>query len=156
NEPTAAAIAYGYQVGFLDQTGRAQSAKPLRVLVYDLGGGTFDVTIVEIQGTSFKALATDGDVSLGGKDWDDKLVEMAADAFIKVHREDPRTHPASLLDLFLAAELAKKTLSERPKATLYVNHLGTRLKLEITRQEFEDATATLLGRTRTTTEIVVR
>ncbi len=61
NEPTAAAIAYGYQLGFLDPAGKSTINKPLRVLVYDLGGGTFDVTIVEIQGNSFKALATDGD-----------------------------------------------------------------------------------------------
>jgi molecular chaperone DnaK len=156
NEPTAAAICYGYQLGFLDRAGRKAADKPLRVLVYDLGGGTFDVTIVEIQGTSFKALATDGDVALGGKDWDEKLVDIAAEAFIKEHREDPRTNPASAQDLGFAAEVAKKTLSERPKATLYVNHLGTRSKVEINRQQFEEATAHLLGRTRTTTEIVVR
>src|SRR5262249_50114492 len=155
NEPTAAAITYGYQLGFLDRGGRT-GGKPLRVLVYDLGGGTFDVTIVEIQGTSFKALATDGDVSLGGKDWDEKLVDIAAEAFIHEHREDPRANPASAQDLWFAAETAKKTLSERPKATIYVNHLGTRAKVEVTRQQFDEATAHLLGRTRTTTEIVVR
>src|SRR5262249_58785927 len=103
NEPTAAAICYGYQLGFLDRTRRTPTGKPLRVLVYDLGGGTFDVTIVEIQGTSFKALATDGDVSLGGKDWDEKLVDIAAAAFIQEHREDPRTNPASAQDLWFAA-----------------------------------------------------
>ncbi len=155
NEPTAAAIAYGYQLGFLDPTGKTAN-KPLRVLVYDLGGGTFDVTIVEILGNAFKAIATDGDVALGGKDWDKVLIDIAAERFVQAHREDPRENPASLQDLWLAAETAKKTLSERPKAALIVNHLGTRLKVDITRQEFEDATAALLGRTRTTTEIVVR
>ncbi|MCI0379844.1 MAG: Hsp70 family protein [Gemmataceae bacterium] len=156
NEPTAAAIAYGNQLGFLDPTGKSVSNKPLRVLVYDLGGGTFDVTIVEIQGTSFKAIATDGDVALGGKDWDEIIVNYAAEQFIHEHREDPRTNPASLQELWMNAETAKKTLSERPKATMYVNHLGTRMKVDIARGQFEEATAPLLGRTRTTTEIVVR
>lgn len=156
NEPTAAAIAYGYQLGFLDPTGKSKVSKPLRVLVYDLGGGTFDVTIVEIQGTSFKAIATDGDVALGGKDWDEKLIEIAADQFVTQHREDPRQNPISLQEMWLAAELCKKTLTERPKAAMFVNHLGTRMKIDISREQFEDATAALLGRTRTTTEIVVR
>jgi molecular chaperone DnaK len=157
NEPTVAAIAYGYQEGFLDPTRPAPAgARPLRVLVYDLGGGTFDVTIVEISGRSFRAVATDGDVNLGGKDWDEKLVEFAAEEFCRQHREDPRHHPASLQDLWINAETAKKTLSERPKAALYVNHLGTRVKVDITRRQFEEATAALLGRTRTTCAIVVR
>jgi molecular chaperone DnaK len=156
NEPTAAAIAYGYQLGFLDPSGKTKADKSLRVLVYDLGGGTFDVTIVEIQGTSFKAVATDGDVALGGKDWDEKLIEIAAEQFIHQHREDPRQNPVSHQEMWLAAETCKKTLTERPKAAMFVNHLGTRMKVEITREQFEDATAALLGRTRTTTEIVVR
>jgi molecular chaperone DnaK len=156
NEPTAAAIAYGYQLGFLDPKGNTPKDQPLRVLVYDLGGGTFDVTIVEIQGRSFKALATDGDVCLGGKDWDEKLIGIAAEQFKAQYREDPRDNPVSLQELWLAAETAKKTLTERPKAAIYVNHLGSRLKVDVTRAQFEEATAALLGRTRTTTEIVVR
>ena len=156
NEPTAAAIAYGHQIGFLDPKSLSSEGKPLRVLVYDLGGGTFDVTIVEIQGKSFRAIATDGDVALGGKDWDEVLVDIAAQRFIDAHREDPRQNPVSRQDLWLSAELAKKTLSERPKASIFVNHLGARLKVEISRAEFEEATAPLLGRSRTTTEIVVR
>jgi molecular chaperone DnaK len=156
NEPTAAAIAYGHQIGFLDRTGRLTGNRPLRVLVYDLGGGTFDVTLMEIRQGDFKALATDGDVNLGGKDWDDRLVEIAAERFRQQHREDPRDHPVSLQELRLAAEAAKRTLTERQRAVLYVNHLGSRLKVELTREEFENATAALLERTRMTTELVVR
>jgi molecular chaperone DnaK len=156
NEPTAAAIAYGYQLGFLDRRGQSTAGRPLRVLVYDLGGGTFDVTIMEIQGTSFKALATDGDVSLGGKDWDEKLIEFASETVRRVLGQDPRDDPAVLQELWIAVETAKKTLTERPKAALFVNHLGKRLKVEVTREQFEEATEALLGRTRTTTEIVVR
>jgi molecular chaperone DnaK len=156
NEPTAAAIAYGYQLGFLDRSCRVAADRPLRVLVFDLGGGTFDVTIVELAGQSFKALATDGDVTLGGKDWDEKLIEIAAERFRHQFREDPRENPVSHQELGLAAEAAKRTLTERPKAALFVHHLGSRLKVEIAREEFEEATAALLERTRLTTEIVVR
>jgi molecular chaperone DnaK len=156
NEPTAAAIAYGYSLGFLDRHCKAQMDKPIRVLVYDLGGGTFDVTIVEIQGQHFKALATDGDVCLGGKDWDEKLIEIAAQRFRQQTREDPRDNPVSAQELWLAAESAKRTLTERKKASIFVNHLGTRLKVEVSREEFEDSTAPLLERTRLTSELVVR
>jgi len=128
----------------------------LRVLVYDLGGGTFDVTIMEIKGQEFKALATDGDVCLGGKDWDEELIKLAAERFVHQFREDPRDNPVSLQELRLAAEAAKRSLTERMKATLFVNHLGSRLKVEITREEFEEATAALLERTRLTAELVAR
>jgi molecular chaperone DnaK len=156
NEPTAAAIAFGYQLGFLDRAGQTAEGQTLRVLVYDLGGGTFDVTILEIHGKAFKALATDGDVGLGGKDWDDQLVELAAERFRQQYREDPRSNPLSLQELRLAAESAKRTLTERSRATLYINHLGSRLKIEISREEFEEATAPLVERTRMTCELVVR
>jgi molecular chaperone DnaK len=154
NEPTAAALAYGAKLGLLDADGTLRDQRTLTVLVYDLGGGTFDVTIVAIQGPSFRAIATDGDVFLGGKDWDEALVDLAAEDFRRRFREDPRTNPQSLQDLFLAAEACKKTLSGRPKATLVVRHLGLRHKVEVTREGFEEATLALLGRTRTTTEIV--
>ncbi len=71
NEPTAAAVAFGFQQGFLNAAGSTD--EPRRVLVYDLGGGTFDVTVMEIRGSEFLALATDGDVALGGYDWDQRL-----------------------------------------------------------------------------------
>lgn len=156
NEPTAAAVAYGYQLGFLDPSKTSEDSDTIRALIYDLGGGTFDVTILEIQGNSFKAIATDGDVRLGGKDWDEKIIDIAAQKFVLEHREDPRTNPTSLQELVIAAESAKKTLSERQRATLYISHLGTRMKMDITREEFENATAALLNRTRQTTDLVLR
>ncbi len=154
NEPTAAAIAFGYQEGFLARGGPA-GGKPTRLLVYDLGGGTFDVTVMEVGGDNFRAVATDGDVQLGGRDWDEKLVNLAAERFIAEHREDPRTNPESLYDLYRASEQAKRTLSERDRATLVVTHVGTRFKTTVTREEFEEATRPLLERTRATTEIVL-
>jgi molecular chaperone DnaK len=156
NEPTAAAIAYGYHLGFLDATGKLPSDKPLRVLVFDLGGGTFDVTIVEIQGTAFKALATDGDVHLGGRDWDEQLIQLVTERFKRTLREDPRDNPFTMQELWLSAESAKRTLTERKKATIHINHLGMRLKHDVSREEFETATAALLERTRLTTELVLQ
>jgi molecular chaperone DnaK len=156
NEPTAAAIAYGYQLGFLDRQGQVAGDQPVRVLVFDLGGGTFDVTILDIRGTAFKALATDGDIYLGGKDWDEKLIELAAERFRAEFGSDPRQDPAAAQELWVAVESAKRTLSERPRAPVYLNLAGRRLKVELTRDEFEAATTSLLGRTQTTTEIVLR
>lgn len=155
NEPTAAAIAYGFQEGFLDREGRVRGDQPLRALVYDLGGGTFDVTVVEMANRSFKALATDGDVRLGGKEWDEKLVDLAAEKFRALTGQDPRQDPESRQELWLAAEAAKRTLSQLVKATLVVNCRGQRQRVEITRRELEEATHPLLLRTRTTTELVV-
>jgi molecular chaperone DnaK len=156
NEPTAAAIAYGHSLGFLNPDCRLANDRSMRILVFDLGGGTFDVTILEIKGKHFRALATDGDVYLGGKDWDEKLVDLAAERFRSHFREDPRENPVSRQELWHSAEVAKRTLSERQKASIHVNHLGNRLKVDITRQEFEEATAALVERTRLTTEIVLR
>ena len=99
-------------------------------------------------------IATDGDVLLGGKDWDEALVEIVAERLAAEAGEDPRDDPAILQDLRQAAEAGKKTLSERAKATLYVPLRNGRRKVEVTREEFEEATAALLGRTRATTEIV--
>jgi molecular chaperone DnaK len=155
NEPTAAAIVYGYQTGLLDRSGGVAGGKPLRVLVFDLGGGTFDVTLVEIGNQSFKALATDGDVLLGGKDWDQKLVEIAAERLKLQIAEDPREDPATLHEMIFAAEAAKRTLSERTKATMVVNYRGRRFKVDVTREEFEEATLPLVIRTRTSAELVV-
>jgi molecular chaperone DnaK len=155
NELTAAAIVYGYQTGFLDRAGKLDREKPVRVLVFDLGGGTFDVTLVEIASQSFKALATDGDVLLGGKDWDEKLVEIAAERLKGQLGQDPRDDPATLHELIFAAEAAKRALSERSKATMVIHHAGQRLKVDVTRQEFEGATLPLMLRTRTAAELVV-
>ena len=76
NEPTAAAIAYGVQEGFLTDTGEARQKET--ILVYDLGGGTFDVTLMEIDGKNYTAIATAGDVEQGGIDWDRRLADYIA------------------------------------------------------------------------------
>jgi molecular chaperone DnaK len=149
NEPTAAAVAFGYQEGFLNEKG--SSDKPQHILVYDLGGGTFDVTVMEIRGTEFIALATDGDVRLGGFDWDQRLIDLVAEGFIRRHRVDPREDPRTVGRLWCECEDAKRTLSARGKATVTCDHHGLSARIEVERQQFEEATRDLLDRTRFTT-----
>jgi molecular chaperone DnaK len=148
NEPTAAAVAFGFQQGFLNASG--SSDRPRRVLVYDLGGGTFDVTVMEIRGSEFLALATDGDVALGGYDWDQRLLNLAADVFQREHGLDLRANPAAMGRLWRECEDAKRTLSTRLKAPVVAEYQGKIQRLEISREQFEEATQDLLDRTRFT------
>jgi molecular chaperone DnaK len=155
NEPTAAAVAFGFQQGFLNRSGSTD--RPQQVLVYDLGGGTFDVTLMEIRGSEFLALATDGDVALGGYDWDQRLLNLAADAFQREHGVDlradldsPEKGPAAAGKLWRECEDAKRTLSVRPKAPIVSEYQGKVLRVEVTREQFEEATQDLLDRTRFT------
>ena len=149
NEPTAAALAFGFQQGYLDPQGRTD--QPRRILVYDLGGGTFDVTVMEIRGNQFVALATDGDVRLGGYDWDQRLVDLVAESFIREHYLDPRDHPSGAGKLWRECEDAKRTLSTRNKASVACDYRGCASRVEVSRQQFEEATQDLLDRTRFTT-----
>ena len=154
NEPTAAAVAFGFQEGFLNAQG--SSDQPRRILVYDLGGGTFDLTVMEIRGTEFVALATDGDVRLGGYDWDQRLVDIVAEGFIREHYVDPREDANSAGKLWRECEDAKRTLSARGKAQVACEHRGLTSRIEVTRQQFEEATQDLLDRTRFTTVQTLR
>jgi molecular chaperone DnaK len=154
NEPTAAALAFGFQQGYLNPEG--QSPAPQDILVYDLGGGTFDVTVMHIEGTEFHALATDGDVRLGGYDWDQRLVDLVAESFIRQHAVDPREDGISAGKLWRECEDAKRTLSARQKAAVACDHQGIATRIEISRQQFEEATQDLLDRTRFTTQQTLR
>jgi molecular chaperone DnaK (HSP70) len=155
NEPTAAALAYAFR-DFVNNGGKADdqiaraiaTTAPHVAVVYDLGGGTFDVTVLRIAGDDLTVLATDGDAQLGGRDWDECIVNWACRNFKKVYRSDPRKDPNSLQQLVLAAEEAKKDLSRLPKTRLMVTHAGQTMPMELTREEFESMTAELLDRTR--------
>jgi molecular chaperone DnaK len=149
NEPTAAAVAFGFLQGFLHQDGREHD--PLKILVYDLGGGTFDVTVMEIVGSQFNALATDGDVQLGGRDWDQRLVDFVAEEFIRKFGIDPRDDPNATGRLWRECEEAKQTLSARSKANLICEYQNCTVKLEVTRELFQEITQDLLDRTAFTT-----
>ena len=149
NEPTAAAIAFGHQQNLLDEQGRA--SKPLNILVYDLGGGTFDVTVMRIEREKFDTVATDGDIQLGGQDWDNRLVDCLAEDFIRKFGNDPREDTETLGQMLRDVKDAKETLSARKKVTLKCSMEGCSTKLEITREQFEEQTADLLERTAFTT-----
>ncbi len=155
NEPTAAALAYGAQRGFMGSDTEGNK-EPVCLLVYDLGGGTFDVTILEIKGRTCRAVATDGDVHLGGRDFDERIVEYLAETFIGEHGIDVRADPAEAAQLWINAAKAKHALSARSKTTIVVGHRGVRSKVELTRDKFESMTQDLLVRTETTTTIVLK
>lgn len=149
NEPTAAALAFGHQAGYLNRRGAAE--KEQRILVYDLGGGTFDVSVMEIRGREFNALAIDGDVHLGGWDWDQRFVRLVAEAFRQQHGIDPAEDPRMAGRLWRECEDAKRTLSLRPRAVVACAFQGRTAEIEVTREQFEEATQDLLDRTRFTT-----
>ncbi|MEM7312786.1 MAG: Hsp70 family protein [Planctomycetota bacterium] len=148
NEPTAAAVAFGFQQS-VSPAGTPRGVQ--RILVYDLGGGTFDVTVLEIEGSEFTALATDGDVQLGGHDWDHRLIDLMAEKFQEQHGLDPRTDPNTLGRLWRECEDAKRTLSARDKASIACDFQGQAIRTEVTRDEFHSRTADLVERTRFTT-----
>jgi molecular chaperone DnaK len=155
NEPTAAAISYGFTMGFLNAQGHAHSLE--RIVVYDLGGGTFDVTVMEIDGTDFRTLASGGDVYLGGTDWDRRLVDFFATRFMEQFPDtDPRHNPAHFQKLLREAEDAKRALSSRQQLNINIDLPEGRLKLQLTRAEFESLTADLLDRTRFTASRVMK
>ena len=142
NEPTAAALAYG-----LDKQGTDQ-----RILVFDLGGGTFDVSILDLADGVFEVLSTSGDNHLGGDDWDQRVIDWMADKFQQENGVDLRQDPMALQRLKEAAENAKKELSAAQQTTINLpfitmNQSGPlHLNYTLTRAEFERITRDLLER----------
>jgi molecular chaperone DnaK len=153
NEPTAASLAYALR-DFILKGGDAEEELRLvgesipahNALVYDLGGGTFDVTLLSIAGKRISVLATDGDVYLGGRDWDERIVDYASESFEKEHGSDPRKNPVSYQRLLLAAEQAKHVLSNRDQARIAFSHDDKTLTIDLSKQQFEQMTADLLYR----------
>jgi molecular chaperone DnaK len=154
NEPTAAALSFGEALGFLSPSG--QPEQEMNVLVYDLGGGTFDVTLLSLAPGRIRTLATDGDVQLGGHDWDRRLVDYAADTFWKCHQLDPRQDPATLNRLYQDAMEAKHSLTARSRTTLQVDYKGKSSEIQLSRDQFEEMTADLLERTAYTSRQLVK
>jgi len=142
NEPTAAALAYGLQSSDSDE----------HVLIYDLGGGTFDVTVAHIDPRTIEVLATTGDHDLGGKNWDDRIATFLAERFAERAGYDPLDDPPALNEVLVRSEMAKHQLSDR-SATRVTLQLGTdRVTVELTRDQFESMTSPLMDRTRSLTE----
>ena len=136
NEPTAAALAYG-----IDQHGSDQT-----VFVFDLGGGTFDVTIMKVSGSKLEMIATNGDHNLGGKDWDDKIITYVAETFESEWGKDPLMDPHVYQEIQLSAISAKESLTQRQKARIRCSYDGDSSNVEVTREKFEELTADLLER----------
>jgi molecular chaperone DnaK len=124
-------------------------------LVYDLGGGTFDVTVVKYTPTHFQVLATDGDVYLGGVDWNDRLLNFIADEFKAKHGTDPRSSAATAQILRNDCDMAKIALSQQAQASIVCRHEGKSNSVTVTRDQFEQLTGDLLQRTIDTTELVI-
>ncbi len=144
NEPTAAAIAYG-----LDRAGKEET-----IIVYDLGGGTFDVTVLEISEGLLEVRATAGDTRLGGDDFDERVVGFLADTFQRTEGIDLRKDPQALQRLKEAAEKAKIELSSAVSTNVNLPFITAdqngpkHLNLDITRAKFQELTHDLLERTR--------
>src|SRR5215208_6002086 len=128
NEPTAAALAYGFSRG-LDQ----------KVLVYDLGGGTFDVSVLQLSGNVFEVLATGGDTFLGGVDFDNRIIDYVLDEFWRQHKIDLAQSPIAMQRVKKGAEAAKIDLSLIPNVPLD-------LRMSLSRQQLQDLTHDLVER----------
>ena len=142
NEPTSAALAYGLDNGAHQ-----------KIMVYDLGGGTFDVSIIEIGDNVIEVLATAGDNHLGGDDFDARVTDWIVGECKRLHRVDPRTDPAALQRVREAAEQAKKELSALESTTINLPFLmmsggqPLHLELTLTRAKFNELTGDLVDRT---------
>lgn len=138
NEPTAAAISYGVSGGDKNET----------VLVYDLGGGTFDITVMSIAGSDISVVCTGGDDQLGGKDWDEALMDYVTERYEEENGEDLTEDPETIASLYVDVETWKKALTAREKVNISVNGPAGRFREELTREKYEELTSDLLNRTK--------
>merc|ERR1712063_161669 len=150
NEPTAAAIAYG-----LD---KKKGQKESNVLIFDLGGGTFDVSILSIDEGIFEVKSTAGDTHLGGEDFDNRLVNHFVNEFKRKHKKDPTANARSMRRLRTACERAKRTLSSSTQASIEIDSLyeGIDYYTTITRARFEELCADLFRGTLEPVEKAIR
>jgi molecular chaperone DnaK len=137
NEPTAAALAYGLDKAKAQQT----------ILIYDLGGGTFDVTIMRIGAGRIDVVATGGHKNLGGFDWDNEVMTHLNEEFKKAGGPDLTEDPTLEQDLRDKAEVAKKTLSTREKTSVFLSGGGKTATVELTLERFQEITRPLIEQT---------
>ena len=154
NEPTAATLSYAWMKGELGRTDLKTGEKT--ILVYDLGGGTFDVTVVKYTPTHFHVLATDGDVMLGGLDWSSRIVDHVAEQFQRKFGDNPLEDPETMRAFSQECEDAKRQLSMKAQVPINIYHKGNQMTVALTRGDFERMTADLLQRTKDTTELVMQ
>jgi molecular chaperone DnaK len=152
NEPTAAAIGYSYHQGLLDSS---KTTSEQTLLVYDFGGGTFDVTLLRFTEDRFVTLATDGDVRLGGFDIDERLANFLAEAFVKEKKLDPRSTQVGIKDLMAVANETKHILTSENEHVAPVVFNGQRANIRVTRRQFDELIGPFIERTLTTCEDVL-
>ena len=153
NEPVAAALCHVLGTEGLWFT---ELADEQRILVFDLGGGTFDLSLVSYSKEEVRVLGSDGDLHLGGLDWNSVLESTIAAQFIKEFKLDPRQDPESKQFLANEAEQTKRSLSSRDKATLTCQHAGHRKSYQIERDKFEKLTKPLVDRTELITKRLLK
>lgn len=142
NEPTAAAFAYGLNEKEEEQT----------VLIYDLGGGTFDVTLARINKNEINILGSDGDHELGGKDWDDCIARYLASEFLEKYDVDLSEDPEMVASLLVTAENVKKQLTSKDLVSVPITYQDIRGTIDITEETFEFISQFLIGTTKDVTE----
>lgn len=142
NEPTAAAFAYGLNEKKEEQT----------VLIYDLGGGTFDVTLARINQNEISILGSDGDHELGGKDWDDCIARYLASEFLEKYGVDLSDDPEMVASLLVTAENVKKQLTSKDMVSVPITYQDIRGTIDITEETFESISQFLIGTTKDVTE----
>ena len=149
NEPTAAAIAYG-----LDK----DKSKEMNVLIFDLGGGTFDVSLLTIEDGIFEVKATAGDTHLGGEDFDSRLVRHFIEEFKRKNKKDPSDNPRALRRLRTASEKAKRTLSSTAQTSVEIDSFyeGIDFYTSITRARFEELNVDLFRKCMEPVEKVIK
>ena len=145
NEPVAALLAMREKVDFLHWTPHSQ--KQQYFLVYDLGGYSFEASLLEVREGAFTTLATQRDNNLGGHDWDLRLIDHMAELFIRKHGEDPRDTASSLEDLFQRATNAKLALCDEEEVNLHIKHNGKQVSTTLTREAFAHLGSDLLQQT---------
>lgn len=143
NEPVATAMCHVLGEGMWF----AEIANDQTVFVFDLGGGTFDLSLVRYNKDEVKVIASGGDLRLGGLDWNKRLEEFACDEFSRTSSSDPRLDLESMQAISIEVEQVKRSLSVRPQATLMVQHDGRRKSFLMTRDRFELLAADLVQRT---------
>ena len=144
NEPVAGALCYVLGTEGLWFT---ELADEQRIMVYDLGGGTFDLSLVRYEKNEVSVVASSGDLKLGGIDWNQALETAIADRFSKEYGEDPRDDPESRQFLAIEVENVKRGLTVRPRAALSCQHAGIRHTYQVEQKQFEKLTSPLVGRT---------
>ncbi|HEY0460090.1 MAG TPA: Hsp70 family protein [Pyrinomonadaceae bacterium] len=137
NEPTAAAVAYGFN----------QFSREEIIMVYDLGGGTFDISLVRVNPEGIEVIGTAGNHYLGGKNWDDRLLDYVCERFEEIHGINPQDDLYTFQELLVRTEEAKKTLSARNTTIIPINFQGIMDRIEVTRDRFEELTLDLLTQT---------